>query len=341
MMMENRRENAHVFRSYNESWELPEAWHVSPTSPGWGLGSCSWLFKNREKTIVVSNLNVMSFEDQCIYPPIGIPKTPVDLFAVFGNTATNQAIDIEWIKSYVLTEPSPLIIAMDSVADCAAAVVDVAHSSAHLNKPVVIYGKKLFNDLMLLATMYEWVNEDMQVYLRKCVKYATMEGTIDYPLVLLDLVRSNRVLFTVDRDMKETEISAVFCSANDMYLSSHLAMVDGSRLKKGATITQVVEYFKPRQVLSHSSAQKVWETESKECVTNGVRSEEDLVRVLKIRYDEVHFNSTAHMLRVDVKSVGIRAIFMGTNPARILDTVDVYLADVSDTTLAQFIHLVT
>lgn len=339
--MESRPEEAHVFRSYNEAWELPESWHVSPIASGWGLGCCSWVFTNNKKTIVVSNVNVTSIENQCIYPPIAFPRMSVDLLVVFGKSAVNEGVDIDWIKSHINAEPLPPIIAFDSVADCAAAVVDVVHNSADMNKPVVIYGKKLFDDLMLLATMYEWVHEDMQVYLRKCVKYATRDGPIDYPLVLLDLVRSNRVLFTVDMEMKETEILAVFCASNDMYLSNQLPMIDGSRLAKGATIDQLVECYKPVEVVSDSSEKTTWEMDSDECATSGIRSEHDLLRVLKIRYDDVELDSTANSLTVNVKSIGIRAQFVGNSSERILDYVDAYLEDVSDTALSQFIHLVT
>jgi hypothetical protein len=330
-------EQVHVFMSYGEFWHLPDAWTVCPVSSGYGLGCCSWLFQNGSTTFLVAELGLVSTTtDQCMFPPIS-SGTPIEYFALFGSPKNESIIDLESVKSKILTVPSPLNITMSSLVELTAMVVQLVHHIAPLEKPVVVYGGKLINQLKLLASMYDWLHRDMQIYLRKCVRYASDENCrVDDPILLLDLIRSNRVVLIEKGTIDEGKVAAVFSSSYEPYLSETMLSVAGSRLIRSASLDEVVALYKPGKLISSQS--ETFETSG--LIESYVRSEEDLTRVLKIRFDDVVIESSDSEMLVDVKSIGVRATFGGTKSDRLLASVDAYDANVSDSVLAQFIHLV-
>ena len=346
MALSERPQNmdlVHLFMGYTESWELPEGWKASPISSGWGLGACAWLVSNGPKSILVTDSSVCSvITDQCMYPPIGvIPNTP-DYMATFTVSLIIPELDLGWLKSELCENSSPLIVSMDCVVDLVAAVVELAHACSSIAKPILIYGKYAHSQLMLLASMYEWLHPDLQVYIRKCVKFASdTNEKIEDPIVLFDLVRANRVVFASKPIKNEDEVLAVFCLSCDMYLSEKLAVVEGSRLVQPASAESLVAHYRPSQVLTKEDGNNKGEIIDAPSRESFVRSEADIIRVLKIRYDNVVVDSINDQLHVDVRSIGIRAVFGGNETDRILQTVDAYAPDIPDSELEPFIHLVT
>lgn len=199
-------ETSHLFNSFNEPWKLPFGWIVYPVSSG-SFGT-NWLLRHEAKSqaVLVCAASTVTYRPNSLYRDIYIPPqfdfmTVTDLVHLRGDARSGPPlISMNELKEILVSEKHISVQVRNGVEAVALAVA-CSHFLASLEKadvPVVsINGDNLRNQVDNVSSLFEWLSEDLQTYLMKCVKYVS-DRNIDKlsgPFALIDLVEQKRLVF--------------------------------------------------------------------------------------------------------------------------------------------------
>lgn len=196
----------HIFKGFNEPWILPYGWTVYPVSSGCGV---NWLFKKKKEEQLDSSSSVIvcgesSIGTNCLYRQISQTSSGT---LVHLSTNLWDGLSLDDIKKLVLKDKTVQVQVKNGVEAAALAVACchyIASLDASLQGPVSITCSALIEQLDNVSSLYEWLSEDLQVYLMKCVKYVSNRNqeNFDIPFVLSDLIDQKRITFNQKTNAK-------------------------------------------------------------------------------------------------------------------------------------------
>ena len=188
------------FKSFNQPWPLPCGWTVYPVSSGGA--STNWLFKTSSTNVLVTGES-SSVATQCLYRPIFKPSAtaPVERVDVLVPlaSAAHPVTSMSELKEAVNHESDVVKISMNDPIEALAVTVQLTHAIAKLpaeSQGPVVVSSDWWDSLNALPALFEWLHEDIQTYLNRCVLHVAERNKEIQPLALADLVESGRVVFT-------------------------------------------------------------------------------------------------------------------------------------------------
>lgn len=209
-------EISHLFMSFNEPWKLPFGWTVYPVSSG--SFETNWLFRHEAKSeaVLVCAASTVTYRPNALYRDIYIPPqveflSVTDLVHFREDKNERPLISMNELKEILVSEQRISVQVRNGVEAVALAVAG-CHFLASLEGPgavVSINGDILRNQVDNVSSLFEWLSEDLQTYLMKCVKYVS-DRNIDKlsgPFALIDLVEQKRVVFDQPNSSARISIS--------------------------------------------------------------------------------------------------------------------------------------
>jgi hypothetical protein len=253
---------------------------------------------------------------------------------------TTPKLDHKLVQDLLVNGNEKIIIEMESSIELLGVLVDTVNTTS--KGCITVYGTQLINELIALPNQFEWMSRDIQLYLQKCVSFVTRKNLhVTEPFVLMEMILSGRVKLVESRGAIDEESSAccaVFCLKTDPYVSTgSMSSIDGSRMVLSATLDELVSFYSPsRGVITGTTVVEYDITSSQSAHGRSLR---EIVRILNIRYGKYQVVTESSTTCIDVPTVGIKATFDSKTLA--LTDIDVYLPDITDSTIAEFIHLVS
>lgn len=224
------RHNSHVFRSFNEPLPLPSGWTVKPVSSG--TFCTNWLLTHADgQTVLVTDAS--SVVESCLFRPIFRPSK-LDVLVILRNESRTARSVQELHGLLEGSIGSPLSLKADdiftAVAVCNQLVREIASKPQESQRPVRL-SLASTRVLDLIPQMFEWLNEDMQIHIQRCVSY-TLKCDHMHPLLIGELVDADRLrigptpdgdaIVIVDIDENDTEAFSMAGISSSIELESFL-----------------------------------------------------------------------------------------------------------------------
>lgn len=207
---------SHLLMSFNEPWKLPFGWTVYPVSSG--SFETNWLFRHEAKSeaVLVCAASTVTYRPNSLYRDIYIPPqvdflSVTDLVLLRDDRNERPRISMNELKKILVSEERISVQVRNGVEAVALAVAG-CHFLASLEGPgavVSINGDILRNQVDNVSSLFEWLSEDLQTYLMKCVKYVSDRNLdkLSGPFALIDLVEQKRVVFDQPNSSARISIS--------------------------------------------------------------------------------------------------------------------------------------
>ena len=277
------RNEAHIFLSYHELFPLPCGWLIEPVPSG--TSTTNWLFThNGGHAVLVCGRS--SISPNCLYHPIFRP-TRLDLLvhASRGSVAQRSVPDL-----ISLFQSGQTHIQVEDAVSATAVAVHIVHHIAEL--PIEAHGPvrillrspddvKAFHGV---ASLYEWLHQAMQVYLRKLARYMCKWNKDNaLPLPLTELLNTGRLCFGSIPD------------AGDKFVVSIGKEGDTFAIMGESSHDELREFLSPITAFNEGSIEYTVEQSLPSCAT---MSEEVFARTVGLRFPDARWDSEKQTITV-------------------------------------------
>jgi hypothetical protein len=258
-------DTARVFTAYNEVLNLPYGWKVCPVSSG--TGWTNWYFSHPQSRSVLV-CGPTSVTKNCIYRN---RAENLDVGVLVNTSGPSKAPTSTQELISMITRVSDSVVNISVSDECTAVALAVRLSSG-LGKANLV---RISSDdpnfprrLKRVPSLFEWLSEDFQLYLRKCVKFAcdrNQELDIFSPV--------GDVQVSSEPSALEKLVINIDPSASDMF-----------RIVGESSPSEVAEFYSAQTVISSGSHEVVRvSTDS----TVERFSKDKIVKALNLRFPDV------------------------------------------------------
>lgn len=277
------RNSAHVFLSNHQRYPLPFGWSIEPVSSG--TSTTNWLFThNGGHAVLVCGPSSVS--PNCLYPPIFRPQK-LDLLIHTSRTSVKQS-SVSGLISLFHSGISDLRV--EDAVSATAVAVNMVHHIAELPTAaqgpvrIVLRSQEEMKSFQRVASLFEWLNRDMQDFLRKCVRYECKWNKDDTsPLALAELLNTGRLCFG---SMPED---------GDKFVISLSQGLDVFSIVGESSHDELCALFAPISTLTEGSIE--YNIERYEC-SCPLMNEEVFARTVKLRFPNAQWNSQERTITV-------------------------------------------
>ena len=158
------REIIHVFKSFNEPMDLPYGWKVYPVSSGTTVSNWHFTHLDGSSLLICGDTSIQT---NCVFRN-RFECPPVDALIHLPLMRPQASKDVRHLKSLLRDCASPTLVL--AVPDVFSAVAVAVQAACLIDPDETVRIVSSEDWVKILPSLFEWLSEDFQLHLRKCVK---------------------------------------------------------------------------------------------------------------------------------------------------------------------------